>query len=384
LNEFKHFKLTVQELNVHFIHERSANASAVPLILIHGWPGSVWEFHKIIPLLTDPKDGQQAFHVVVPSLPGFGWSDPAKEPGMGVVKIASMFNELMTRLGYSKYVAQGGDWGSVVSAQLGFDFPMNCVAIHLNMPIFIPTEPSVWNAYLALRLGIDMSPIGKLYLSERDLDAIARVKEYLMSGIFYLLLQSSKPHTLGDGLNDSPSGLLSWMTEKCYLWMDIRGGIFQNMSKDELLTNVMIYWVTNSISSSLRIYYETLPFGKRFSDSIQLRDCTFVEVPTAFAMFPREAIAFPLRSLKERYNAKQVSYFDKGGHFPAWEQPELLAQDIRKFMYQTLTFEKACQGAEDRKKNGSPFAAATMRRQKLMWILGLIVAAAFVMRRMRK
>ena len=306
LNSFKNFKMRIQGLSIHFIHEQSPNPNAIPLILLHGWPGSVWEFHRTIPLLKNPADRAQAFHLVVPSLPGYGWSEGMNEPGLNVDKVASICNELMNKLGYKYYIAQGGDWGSIIARQIAYHFPNNCIALHLNMPI-----PGKLGPIQAISNVFDVVA-SKYLLSERDQDRLSRLLEYVKTGAGYLILHSSKPHTLAYAFLDSPSGLLSWICEKVYLWSDIRDGLLSN---DEILTNVMIYWVTQSIGSSMRFYYETIPIGKSFADRVPFNEPGYIETPTGFALFAREALAYPIKWLKPHYNIVHCSDFPQGGHF---------------------------------------------------------------------
>jgi pimeloyl-ACP methyl ester carboxylesterase len=384
LNSFRNFKMNVQGLDLHFIHERSRIPGAVPIILVHGWPGSVWEFHNAIPLLVNPTGRalrlKQAFHVIVPSLPGFGWSEASKEPGMNYQKIASMLNELMIKLGYDKYVAQGGDWGAFITKYMAFTFPNNCVALHQNMPLAGPPAfPKDFRGFLALtQATVDMSPLGMLYLSEREKQGLEQLKEYNRSGNSYLMLQASKPHTLGYGLSDTPAGLLSWLAEKYQSWTDGRGNVLNALSKDDILTNVMIYWATNCISSSCRIYYESLKIGKRKQDEVTLASIGYIEVPTGFASFPKEIVNVPRRWLALNYNMCHYTEFPEGGHFAAWEQPTLFVQDLRTFAFRSMPFEKACKLAEERelrKQTKKPPTNSDLATNLLMFAPALPVPA---------
>jgi pimeloyl-ACP methyl ester carboxylesterase len=340
--------MPIQDLNVHFIHEKSDSPKAIPMIMIHGWPGSVWEFHKIIPQLTkSSSEEEQTFHMVCPSIPGYGFSDPPKEPGMNIAKVADMFHELMIQLGYNQYIAQGGDWGALISKQMAMRYPRNCVLLHQ----IVAVPPTKMSFGLKVRIALSASPKWRsLMFSKKAQEGFTRSMEYSISGTGYLLLQASKPHTLGYALSDSPAGLLAWICEKCSLWADCRedGGLFNVLSKDEILTNVMIYWVTNTITSSMRLYYETFPIGKQFKDKVATLQETYVEVPTAVTYFPKEIVALPLAWLRYGYNIVHFSEFTKGGHFAAWEQPEVLAKDLRSFVLR-VPFERACKLANKRK-----------------------------------
>jgi len=379
INSFSNFKLKVHGLDVHFIHERSRVPGAIPILLIHGWPGSVWEFHKAIPMLVNPADRalrlKQAFHVVAPSLPGYGWSEASQEPGMGTQEIAEMFNELMRRLGYDKYYAQGGDWGAFITRQLALAYPSNCIALHTNMPIAFPSKPKDVRGSVALLLAmVDTSPLGKFSLSQSEREGLDRSKEYMDSGDAYMRLQSSKPHTLGFALADSPSGLLAWISEKLQLWTDGRGNVLNALSKDEILTNIMIYWVTNCYTSSARLYYESNPSGKQRPDKVKLERSGYVEVPTGVAAFPKEIMRLPRRWISMHYNLVHYTEFSEGGHFAAWEQPELFVQDLRIFAFRSMPFEKACQLAEEREMRAKT-SLVTSTNQNLATKLLLLAPA---------
>jgi pimeloyl-ACP methyl ester carboxylesterase len=313
LNQLPQYRVAIDGFHVHFVHVRSKYPEPLPLVITHGWPGSFVEMVKLIPLLTDPAAHggreEDAFDVVVPSLPGYGFSDRPKERGMNPPKVARLWARLMTELGYQRFAAQGGDWGSAISTSLGLDHPKRIIGIHLN--------------YIAGRflLGgtLNQTPedeIGKSYLAE------LRAWWDFEGG--YSHEQSTKPQTLGYALNDSPVGLAAWIIEKFQTWSDCAGELENIFTRDELLTNVMIYWVTDNINSSTRLYYETR------EHPLQLSPTNRVEPPVAMAVFPKE-IPVPPRALAERgYNIRRWTVMPRGGHFAAMEQPELLAQDIRE------------------------------------------------------
>ncbi len=314
LNQLPHYRIALDGLYIHFVHARGKGPAPLPLIITHGWPGSFIEMVKLIPLLTDPAahggSAEDAFDVVVPSLPGYGFSDRPRERGMGPKKIAALWARLMQELGYKRFGAQGGDWGSVISIMLGLDHAERMIGIHLN--------------YIAGRFLLGGT------LNQVPEDAIARVYLEQLRAWWdaeggYSHEQGTKPQTLSYGLNDSPVGLASWIIEKFRTWSDCGGDVESVFSRDELLTNVMIYWVTETIHSSTRLYYESR------QRPLSLSSNNSVKLPVAFALFPKE-IPLPPRSLVERgLNIARWTEMPKGGHFAAMEQPELLAKDLREF-----------------------------------------------------
>jgi pimeloyl-ACP methyl ester carboxylesterase len=314
LNRLPQYRLDLDGQNVHFVHVHGKGPAPLPLIITHGWPGSFVEMVKLIPLLTDPAahgaDAADSFDVVVPSLPGYGFSDRPLARGMNPRRIAALWVRLMDALGYQRFCAQGGDWGSAVSSALGLDHPERIVGIHLN--------------YIAGRFLLGGT------LEETPNDAIARAYHAKLRGWWnseggYNHLQATKPQTLAYGLNDSPVGLAAWILEKFRTWSDCAGDPEHVFSKDELLTNIMIYWITQTISSSTRLYWE----GRE--QPLRLSVAHSVKPPVAVALFPKE-IPMPPRELAERgYNIARWTEMPVGGHFAAMEQPELLADDLREF-----------------------------------------------------
>lgn len=298
LNQFDHFRTEIDGQSIHFIHARSSNADAFPLLIIHGWPGSVVEFLDVIPRLTDD------FHVVVPSLPGYGFSEPTRTPGWDPTRIARAFMELMQRLGYTRYGAQGGDWGAQVTTVIGALDPEHCAAIHTNMPLATPPKDPV-------------------DLTEEEQADLAALGHFRKEEAAYSLLQGTKPQTLGVGLNDSPAGLLAWIVEKFRAWSDCDGNPENAFTRDQLLTNVMLYWVTQTITSSTRLYWE-----RQHSRAEQPQ---YVSVPTGVARYPKEILKFPRPWVERCYNVTHWADMPRGGHFAAMEQPELFADDVRKF-----------------------------------------------------
>ena len=318
LNRLPQFRLSVDGQPLHSIHVRGKGPAPLPLIITHGWPGSFLEMTKILPLLTDPAanggNAEDAFDVVVPSLPGYGFSDRPRERGMDPTRIAALWVRLMEELGYARFGAQGGDWGSTVSIALGLNHAKRMIGIHLN--------------YIAGRFLLG----GSLEQAQSDdgtKDYLQELRGWWDREGGYSHIQATRPQTLSYGLNDSPVGLAAWIIEKFRTWSDCGGDVESVFTRDELLTNVMIYWITQTIASSARLYYETRERPLRLSPSSR------VEPPVAVAMFPGE-IAMPPRALAERgLNITRWTAMPKGGHFAAMEQPELLARDIREF-FRTL------------------------------------------------
>jgi pimeloyl-ACP methyl ester carboxylesterase len=315
LNQFDQFTTNIDGVDIHFIHQRSKNPKAMPLAVTHGWPGSVVEFTKIIGLLTDPAahggDGNDAFHVVAISLPGFGFSGKPTERGYGPERIAGILAKLMARLGYTKYGLQGGDWGSSISRFAALNDASHVAGLHLNFCLAGP-------------------PAGAKDPNEgvppAELERTRARQAFFETERGYFLEQSTKPQTLGYALDDSPAGLAAWIVEKFRSWSDSDGSVEKKFTKDELLTNITMYWVTQSGTSSARIYYENLrakpPQGR-------------VQVPTACAVFPKEISIAPRRWVEAQYNVTRWTEMPRGGHFAAMEEPELLVDDIRGF-FRTL------------------------------------------------
>ena len=306
LNRFDQYTTEIDGQRIHFIHQRSSDPKAMPLLITHGWPGSVAEFTKIIDPLSAP--GPDAFHVIAPSLPGYAFSGPTHERGWDTRRVAQAFATLMAELGYCRYGAQGGDWGSMVSSQVALVDSNHVAGIHLNLVIAGPPE------------GEDFSK-----LSEAELAALQDTATYMEIDSGYSKIQGTKPQTLGYGLNDSPAGLLAWIVEKFRTWSDCDGDVERSFTRDELLTNVMLYWVTATAHSSARLYYETQKSG-RFGTAGER-----VEVPTGCAIFPREIARPPRRWAERTYNVTHWTEMDRGGHFAAMEEPELLVADVQEF-----------------------------------------------------
>lgn len=309
LNRWPGFKTELQGLGVHFLHIRSNHEDARPLLMTHGWPGSIVEFQKTIEPLTNPTahggTADQAFHIVCPTLPGFGFSDQPTEPGWGIEKIARAWDELMVRLGYNQYLAQGGDWGAIVTTAIGVQNLGHCQGIHITMPIVGP-DPETLND-----------------LSELEQASLAAAQFYQNHDSGYSKQQSTRPQTLGYGLADSPIGQAAWILEKFYQWMDCQGDPMNIVSLDELLDNIMLYWLPDAGASSARIYWES--FGSNTLSSAP------VAIPSAISIFPKEIFKSSERWARKRFS--DLLYFnvlEVGGHFAALEQPEMFVSELRK------------------------------------------------------
>ena len=310
LNELAHFRTRIDGQSIHFIHARSTHADAFPLLIMHGWPGSVVEFLDVIPRLTEPEAhggrAADAFHVIAPSLPGYGFSEPTRTRGWDVRRIARAFVELMHRLGYARYGAQGGDWGAQVATRIGGLDPQHCAAIHLNMPVADrPQDP--------------------VPLTDEDKADLAAMQQFQRAESGYAQEQATKPQTLAVALNDSPAGLLAWMVEKFRAWSDCGGHPEHSFTREQLITNVMLYWVTQTTASSARLYWEHQQGG------LEKAAPEFVAVPTGVARYPREVLRFPRAWVERRYNVTHWAVMPRGGHFAAMEQPALFADDLRNF-----------------------------------------------------
>jgi pimeloyl-ACP methyl ester carboxylesterase len=303
LNRFDQYVTDIDGVDIHFIHQRSPHAGALPIVLTHGWPGSIVEFQKVIEPLTEPTrhggTADEAFHVIAPSIPGYGFSGKPRQVGWGVERIGDLWAELMARLGYERYVAQGGDWGYAITSVLAARHPDRCVGIHLNFAMIIgpASDPPTPAQQFALE----------------------RAKYYQEWDFGYRVQQKTRPQTLGYGLADSPAGQAAWILEKFWAWTDNDGSPEDALTRDELLDDITIYWVTNSAASSARLYWESSG-GER----------PVVTVPTGFAVFPREIVP-PVREWVERnyLDIHHWSTFDRGGHFAAFEQPDAFVGDVR-------------------------------------------------------
>ncbi|NXU85122.1 HYEP hydrolase, partial [Xiphorhynchus elegans] len=341
LNKYPHFHTTIEGIDIHFIHVKPPyvphGRAVQPLLMVHGWPGSFYEFYKIIPLLTEParhglNEGDVVFEVICPSIPGYGFSEAPHQQGFDSVATARIFHKLMNRLGFKEYYLQGGDWGSRVTTNMAQMLPQSVRGLHLNV-VFITKQglgrliSIMLGAYVPWLVGLTREDARRVYpfMQKNFFDVLRE------SG--YLHIQATKPDTAGCGLNDSPVGLAAYILEKFSTWTDKSflhkddGGLESKYSLDELLTNVMIYWVTSSIVSSMRYYKEN------FSKDPSLNAHSSVRVPTGIAAFPQEILHTPRTWAKDVYkNIITYTYMPRGGHFAAFEEPKLLAQDIMQFV----------------------------------------------------
>lgn len=314
ISAFRHYKYQSSHGKIHFIHERGKGPSPIPLILTHGWPGSFAEMLKIIPLLTDPAahgaDPADSFDIVVPSLPGFGFSDKPKAPGMNVFRVAEIWVELMGTLGYDRFAAQGGDIGAGVATALGLRHGEHLLGVHLN---YIPGS---YRPYIEETM--TQTPAEQKFKED--------AARWTDQNGAYAHLQGTRPQTPAYALNDSPAGLAGWILEKFREWSDCDGDVYSRFTRDELLTNITLYWMTETISSSFRMYFENRRAPLHFAKG------DFVHAPCGIACFPKEINFPPPREWIERgYNVQRWTSMPRGGHFAAAEEPELLAADIRAF-----------------------------------------------------
>jgi pimeloyl-ACP methyl ester carboxylesterase len=316
MNSFAHYKTTIDGIPIHFIHEPGKGPNPTPLILSHGWPWTFWDFHKVIRPLTDPAsfggDPADAFDVIVPSLPGYGFSTPLTTSGINYWRTADLWVKLMQDvLGYDKFAAQGGDWGAIITAQLGHKHADKLIGTHVNLmaplSIFVGSMPEE----------SEYGP-GEEGLYERN-------NHFFTAESGYSALQTTKPQTLAFALNDSPVGLCSWILEKRRTWSDCDGDVEKRFSKDDLLTTMMIYWITQSFGTSARYYYEATHNPWQPS-----HDRTpVVESPMGVAVFQKEVIIMPRKWAEGYYNLKRWTPMPSGGHFAAMEEPQLLVDDVR-------------------------------------------------------
>jgi pimeloyl-ACP methyl ester carboxylesterase len=310
LNGFAQFRTEIDGLTIHFLHVRSQQANALPILITHGWPGSVIEFFKIIDPLTNPTAhggrAEDAFHVVAPSLPGFAFSGKPVDRGWNAARIARAWSELMRRLGYPRYVAQGGDWGSIVTTTLAQQRPAGLVGIHLNMPSVFP------------------DPIPTAGLSAAEQRAVEAFRRFQTDGFGYFLQQSTRPQTVGYALADSPVGQAAWIYEKFHAWTDNNGDPESALTRDEMLDVITIYWLTDTAASSARIYFE-------HAGIVGANNSGVVELPVGCSIFPREIVPAP-RSWAERFFPRLIHWneLDRGGHFAAFEQPALFTKELRE------------------------------------------------------
>ena len=312
LNDFPQYRVQLDDITLHYIHQPGVGPAPMPLLLSHGWPGSIYEFAHIIGPLTDPArygaDPRDAFTVVAPALPGYGFSHVRNQRRLHMEEMAEIFWRLMTDvLGFARFGAQGGDWGAFITGRLGYAYPQHVIGIHLNM---VPVAPH---------------PSERTGLSAAEEAFITASEAWRAEETGYQWIQGTRPQTLAYALNDSPAGLAAWIVEKFYAWTDCHGDIETRVSKDALLTNIMLYWVTQTINSSFWLYYQMRHRPWRLGPGER------ITVPTAVAAFPREIIRPPREWAARVCNLQRWTAMPAGGHFAALEEPQALVEDIRAF-----------------------------------------------------
>jgi pimeloyl-ACP methyl ester carboxylesterase len=318
INTFSHYKVNIDDVPIHFIHEPGKGPKPIPLILSHGWPWTFWDLHRVIRPLADPaafgEDPNDAFDVVVPSLPGFCFSTPLTKPGINWWRTADLWVILMREvLGYKQFAAEGGDWGALVTEQLGHKYAQHLIGIYLTLSI--PMDFFAGGAIPDSDFGPD------------EQAAIARNKEAAPHIVSHVAVQTRDPQTLAYAMHDSPVGLCAWILERRRNWSDCGGEVERRYSKDELLTHIMLYWVTDCFVTSVRYYYEA-----RHHPWTPVHTRTpVVETPTALAVFPRELLIPPRKWAERYYNLKRWTPMSAGGHFAPSEEPDQLVADIRAF-----------------------------------------------------
>lgn len=308
LNAFDQFTTSIDGQRIHFVHQRSTVPDALPLLLVHGWPGSVVEFLDAIPLLTGPPEAADAFHVVAPSLPGYAFSGPTSEPGWHPRRIASAFGRLMASLGYERYGVQGGDWGSIVVANLADLEPDHVAGLHLNF-LSAPRPAGERTASLP----------------PEEQARIEEMRAWQQNESGYSAIQGTKPQTVGYALEDSPVGLAGWIVEKFRAWSDCGGDVERSFTRDQLLTNIGVYWFTATATSSARLYFEMRRAGAAAVPQAP------ITVPTGVANYPGEVTKIPRGWAERRYNITHWADMPRGGHFAAMEVPGLFVDDVREF-----------------------------------------------------
>jgi pimeloyl-ACP methyl ester carboxylesterase len=318
INKFANFKTTIDDIPIHFIYEKGKGPNPTPLILSHGWPWTFWDWHKVIGPLTDPVayggNAEDSFDVVVPSLPGYGFSNPLTTPGINFWRTADLWVSLMRDvLGYDKFAAGGGDWGAILTAQLGHKYAQHMIGVYMHL--MIPLD--VFNGPLP----------DKSAYAPNEQKNYERNEHFFSEESGYSALQSTKPQTIAFALNDSPAGLCSWIVEKRRTWSDCHGNVERRFTKDDLLTTMSIYWFTQCYGTSARYYYECVhnPWQPAHDRS------PVVEAPTGIGVFQKEVVLMPRSWAEKYYNLKHWTEMESGGHFAPMEEPGALVEDIRKF-----------------------------------------------------
>jgi pimeloyl-ACP methyl ester carboxylesterase len=318
MNSHPQYQCDIGGIPIHFLHIKGKGPASIPLLLIHGWPWTFWDYQKIIDPLSDPEahggDPEQSFDLIIPSLPGYGFSTPLHTTEINFWNTADIFVELMNGLGYERFAVHGHDWGAIITAQLGHKYADKLIGCHFTT--MLPPENVSSGGTVA-----------SSFFTEKEQHLAAKNELFFSDGGGYFAIQTTRPQTLAYGLNDSPAGLLSWILEKRRSWSDCHGDVESRFSKDDIITTVMIYWLTESIGSSMRFYYEAAHNPWQASHSRY----PVVEAPCGIAIFPEEVLLQPKAWIKHYYNAQHITDMPSGGHFAAMEEPQRLTQDIREF-----------------------------------------------------
>ena len=316
MNSYENFLTTVNEIPIHFIHERGKGPDPIPLIISHGWPWTFWDFEAIIGPLTDPASfggrDTDSFDLVIPSLPGFGFSVPLEVTGINFERTADLWVQLMRDLGHDRFAAQGGDWGQLITAQLGHKHPEHLVGIHMSgaMPLDMMSGLPGEDAY-----------------ADDERDRVDHMRVRMLHGMSHAAVQTVEPQTLAYGMHDSPVALLAWLVNRRYWWSDCNGDIESRFSKDDLLTLTMLYWVNHSFVTSARYYWEAAHHPWRPAHAATPQ----VAAPTAIAISPEDVLYMPRRWMETFFNLQQLTFMTSGGHFAAKEEPEAVVEDVRTF-----------------------------------------------------
>jgi len=315
INAVPQFRTAIDGIPIHFVHQRGTGPAPIPLLLGHGWPWTFWDLHKVIGPLSDPGahggDPRDAFHIVVPSLPGYTFSNPLTTPGINFWRTADLWVQLMERLGYPRFAAQGGDWGALVAAQLGHKYADRLVGVHLH--------------FCAPLTAFAGRPLDASEYDPDEQHLLEHNTRFARDERGYASIQTTRPQTLAHALDDSPLGLCAWIVEKRRSWSDCGGDVERAFTRDELLTTISLYWLTRSFGSSARFYYEAAHQPWKPSHDRH----PVVEAPTGIAVFPRDVLIMPRRFRERYYNLQRCTQMPRGGHFAPMEQPGLLVDDIR-------------------------------------------------------
>jgi pimeloyl-ACP methyl ester carboxylesterase len=312
MNRYEHYRVVIDNVPVHFVHRRGSGPAPVPIILTHGWPWTFWDFAGVIDALADPPDPADSFDVVVASVPGYGFSVPLERTGVTVRTTAALWVRLMREvLGYDRFAAHGGDWGASITAQLGHEFPEHLIGLHLSLPVLLRVS------YYSGLSADDYAP--------DEAGWFEKMQQRMATAASHVAVQSTDPQTLAYALNDSPVGLAAWILERRRAWSDHTGDVYDALSRDFLLTNVTLYWVTQSIGSTMRYYWENWRQSVRtVHDRIPA-----IEAPTGIAVFPNDLVFVPKRLAETYTNLVSWTVMPRGGHFAAAEEPDLIVDDLR-------------------------------------------------------